>query len=78
MAVCQLYHGRLNDALSLLESALAGNPTQGLHEAVLLNMCTLFELESSHCKAKKLGLLRMLARYKGDGVAVSCLKLQMN
>lgn len=76
MAVCHLYLGHLRDALSILENALTSNPTQGLHEALLLNMSTLIEFESSHCNQKKLGLLKMLARYKGDGVSVGCLKLQ--
>ncbi|KAK3909262.1 Trafficking protein particle complex subunit 12 [Frankliniella fusca] len=76
MAVCHLYLGRLREALSILENALTSNPTQGLHEALLLNMSTLIEFESSHCNQKKLGLLKMLARYKGDGVSVGCLKLQ--
>lgn len=75
MAVCHLYLGRLREALSILENALTSNPTQGLHEALLLNMSTLIEFESSHCNQKKLGLLKMLARYKGDGVSVGCLKL---
>ncbi|XP_034230390.1 trafficking protein particle complex subunit 12 [Thrips palmi] len=76
MAVCHLYLGRLREALSIMENALTSNPTQGLHEALLLNMSTLIEFESSHCNQKKLGLLKMLARYKGDGVSVGCLKLQ--
>lgn len=76
MAVCHLYLGRLREALSILENALTSNPTQGLHEALLLNMSTLIEFESSHCNQKKIGLLKMLARYKGDGVSVGCLKLQ--
>lgn len=76
MAVCHLYLGRLREALAIMENALTSNPTQGLHEALLLNMSTLIEFESSHCNQKKLGLLKMLARYKGDGVSVGCLKLQ--
>lgn len=77
MGVCLLYLGRLHDALELLEKDVRDNPARGLHESVLLNVCTLYELQSSLCKQKKLEMLSLLGRYKGDGVYVNCLKLQV-
>ncbi|KAF4526745.1 hypothetical protein B566_EDAN015092 [Ephemera danica] len=77
MAVCLLYMGRLKDALKILEGALLANPSVALHESVLLNICTLYELESSFCLEQKLSILKLIAQYKGDGIHMGCLKLQV-
>ncbi|XP_046416864.1 trafficking protein particle complex subunit 12 [Neodiprion fabricii] len=77
MAVCLLYNGQLQAAVHLLESALVRNPTKGLQEALLLNICTLYELHTTHSTQPKLHLLRQLNRYKGDAIAVQCLKLSL-
>lgn len=75
MAVCLLYMGQLKNALTILTTAIDCNPSLALHEAFLINVCTLFELESSHCNQNKLSLLRQIAKYRGDAINVSCLKL---
>ncbi|XP_015601566.1 trafficking protein particle complex subunit 12 [Cephus cinctus] len=75
MAVCLLYTGQLKAAVHLLENAIARNPAKSLQEAVLLNICTLYELHTTHCKQPKLHLLRQLNRYKGDATSIQCLKL---
>lgn len=77
MAVCLLYNGQLQTAVHLLESAVVRNPTKGLQEALLLNICTLYELHTTHSTQPKLHLLRQLNRYKGDAIAVQCLKLAL-
>ncbi|XP_073987044.1 trafficking protein particle complex subunit 12 [Rhodnius prolixus] len=74
MAVCLLYTGKLKEALNLLSSTVHSHPTLALQEPVLLNICTLFELGSSHM-AQKEDLLRQVAKYRGDSFNVSCLKL---
>ncbi|KAG7212984.1 hypothetical protein KM043_002324 [Ampulex compressa] len=75
MAVCLLYTGQLKAAVHLYESAVTRNPVKSLQEPTLLNMCTLYELHTTHCKQTKLHLLRQLNRYKGDATDVQCLKL---
>lgn len=77
MAVCLLYLGQLKNALTILTSAIDSNPSLALHEALLINVCTLFELESSHCDKNKLALLRQVSKYRGDAINVNCLKLSM-
>lgn len=77
MSVCLLYLGRLKDSVLLLEEALQKCPTLALHESLLLNLCTLYELQSSFCSQPKLKLLSLVNQYKGDGINLGCLKLQM-
>lgn len=66
MGVCLLYGGRLKEAIALLENAINMNPTRGLNESLLINLCNLYDMESSNSKTKKLALLRQIARYKAD------------
>lgn len=76
MAVCLLYCGKQKEAVNLLETVLSTNPTVGLHESLLLNLCTLYELESSSAKENKKTILKMVSKYKGDAISLHCLKLQ--
>lgn len=75
MAVCSLYLGKLMDALKSLEVLVHEDPQRNLHEGVLFNLCTLYELESSRALHKKQALLDLVSRYKGDGFPVACLKM---
>lgn len=77
MSVCQLYLGHLKQALSILCDTVQSHLSTALQENVLLNICTLFELESSHSIDNKLALLRLVNKHKGDAIGISCLKLQM-
>lgn len=78
IAVCLLYTGQLQAAVELMENMVTvQNPVKSLQEAVLLNMCTLYELHTTHSKQSKLHLLRQLNRYNGDMTNIQCLKLGM-
>ena len=73
-SVCLLYLGRLKEALSSLEAELTNNPRNFLREAHVLNLATLYELESSYAGQKKQALLDLMSQYAGDGVNTTCLK----
>ncbi|CAH0717639.1 unnamed protein product, partial [Brenthis ino] len=77
LAVCLLYMGRLKEAISVLQKAIHSDPERGLNESLLINLCTLYELESSKTHEKKLNLLRMLCKHKSDTIpnVLECLKL---
>ena len=75
MAVCCLYLGRLKDALKSLEALVHSEPDKNLHEGILFNLCTLYELESSRALHKKQALLDLVSKHKGDGFPVVCLKM---
>ena len=75
MAVCSLYLGRLKDALQTLETLVYDDPQRHLQEGILLNLCTLYELESSRALEKKQNLLNLVNIHKGNGFNVACLKM---
>lgn len=77
MAVCYLYTGRMHDAIKIYEKAINMNPHRTINESLLLNCCTLYELESNDSKRKKMDLLKLVSANRADlEVSIeSCLKL---
>lgn len=74
-AVCLLYLGRLKESLGQLESLVQQDPALYLHESVLFNLTTMYELESSRSTQKKQALLEAVAGREGDSFNAQCLKL---
>ncbi|CAL9686155.1 unnamed protein product [Knipowitschia caucasica] len=74
-AVCLLYLGRLKESLGQLEGLVQQDPAQYLHESVLFNLTTMYELESSRSTQKKQALLEAVAGREGDSFNTQCLKL---
>lgn len=74
-AVCLLYLGKLKDSLRHLEGLVQEDPKHYLHESVLFNLTTMYELESSRSMQKKQALLEAVAVKEGDSFNTQCLKL---
>ncbi|XP_034713558.1 trafficking protein particle complex subunit 12 [Etheostoma cragini] len=74
-AVCLLYLGRLKESLGQLEGLVQQDPALYLHESVLFNLTTMYELESSRSTQKKQALLEAVAGREGDSFNTQCLKL---
>lgn len=77
MAVCFLYTGKLHEAIKAYEKAMSIDPSKTLNENILLNLSTLYELESNDSKVKKIELLKLINLHRAD-LTISldlCLKL---
>eukprot|EP00794_Sanderia_malayensis_P004779 gene4779-5406_t len=74
-AVCLLFLGKVKEASNLLENLIWKSPKQTLHEDIIFNMCTIYELETSRALQKKQKLLDLVSRHKGDGFNIQSLKL---
>ncbi|XP_028995639.1 trafficking protein particle complex subunit 12 isoform X2 [Betta splendens] len=74
-AVCLLYLGHLKESLGQLEGLVQKDPALYLHESVLFNLTTMYELESSRSTQKKQALLEAVACWEGDSFNTQCLKL---
>ena len=91
IAVCLLYVGKLKEGLARLESDItedpaniqvklqAGGNTRQISSCfqgnIMLNLATLYELESSYAMQKKIGMLGMVSQYSSDSFNISALKL---
>ena len=65
----------LFQACTLLETLIWKSPKKNLHEDIIFNLCTIYELETSRALQKKHKLLDLVCRHKGDGFNVLSLKL---
>jgi len=74
-AVCLLFLGRVKEASNILERMVWESPLRSLHEDILFNLNTVYELETSRTLQKKYKLLDLVSMNKGDGFFTQCLKL---
>lgn len=75
LGVSLVYTGRVRDAVSVVETAVYAEPERLLHESLVLNLATMYELESCNATANKTKLLQLVAQHRGDSFAVAALKL---
>jgi len=73
IAVCLLYVGKLKEGLEKLESCITQD-YKNIQANPMLNLCTLYELESSYAMQKKIGMLGLVSQYCPDSFQVNCLK----
>lgn len=79
LAVALLSQGKVKEGIDLLESALKAFPSSvAVAEPFLFNLSTLYELRSATAIDKKCELLIDVAKWSGDGMKTTCLKMPSN
>ncbi|KZV68226.1 hypothetical protein PENSPDRAFT_653361 [Peniophora sp. CONT] len=79
LAVALLAQGKIKTGIEVLERALKKSPgSLAMAEPFLFNLSTLYELRSAVAADKKRELLLEVAKWSGDGLRVTCLKLPTN
>ncbi|KAI0061054.1 hypothetical protein BV25DRAFT_830314 [Artomyces pyxidatus] len=79
MGVALLGEGRLKEGIAVLEKAFQASPsTLAMAEPFLFNLSTLYELRSAVAAEKKRELLVEVAKWSGDGLRTTCLKMPSN
>ncbi len=74
-AITLLYTSNLNKAIETLEEFIHKNPDANLHETLVFNLCTLYELSSDRAAEKKREIWRLILRHASDCFDASLLKL---
>lgn len=79
LAVALLAQGKITEAIQLLEDAFEDAPNRlASAEPFLFNLSTLYELCSVTAMDKKRALLVQVAKWSGDGLRATCLKMSTN
>ncbi|KAF8202268.1 hypothetical protein BJ912DRAFT_1019185 [Pholiota molesta] len=79
LSVALLSQGNLKEAIEVLEKALHASPSSVVvAEPFLFNLSTLYELRSTTGFEKKKDLLIDVAKWGGDGLRTTCLKMPAN
>lgn len=76
-SICLLYISDLSRAVSTLEEIIRKDPEKNLHETLVFNLCTLYDLKSDGNLEKKKFITSLVAKYATDSFDFSVLKLNM-
>jgi trafficking protein particle complex subunit 12 len=74
-ATCWLYASQLNLAITGLEDIIWNDPYYALQEALVFNLCSLYDLQSGNSIPKKMALLELINAYAHEGFERTVLKL---
>ncbi|KAG5641891.1 hypothetical protein DXG03_003999 [Asterophora parasitica] len=79
LSVALLSQGKLREGTEVLEAALQASPSSVVvAEPFLFNLSTLYELRSLTAAENKRNLLVEVAKWSGDGLRTTCLKMPTN
>ncbi|KAG6865157.1 hypothetical protein C0991_004767 [Blastosporella zonata] len=79
LSVALLGQGKLREGINVLETALKASPSSVVvAEPFLFNLSTLYELRSATAAENKRNLLLEVAKWSGDGLRTTCLKMPTN
>ncbi|KAF8074838.1 hypothetical protein FPV67DRAFT_600829 [Lyophyllum atratum] len=79
LSVALLSQGKLKEGIDVLETALRASPASVVvAEPFLFNLSTLYELRSATAAENKRNLLLKVAKWSGDGLRTTCLKMPTN
>ncbi|PVG01913.1 hypothetical protein CPB86DRAFT_25683 [Serendipita vermifera] len=76
LAVAYLNVGRLGEGIAILEDAFKTAPSIAVvAEALIFNLATMYELQSTTAMDRKIGMLLQVSQWSGDGLRHTALKL---
>ncbi|KAF8216585.1 hypothetical protein K438DRAFT_1559177 [Mycena galopus ATCC 62051] len=75
LCVALLSQGKLKEGIDVMETALRASPQSVVAEPFLFNLSTLYELRSATAVENKRNLLIEVAKWSGDGLKTTCLKM---
>ena len=76
-SICLLYISDLTRAITTLEDIIKKDPEKNLHETLVFNLCTLYDLKSDGSMEKKKFITSLVAKFATDSFDFSVLKLNL-